>query len=262
MPELFTSWRDPRFGYEAVFEDDGRTAYAYLVKGGRLLSVAWLYNAPDWLAMPGPERGQAIPNPCGLPLPPGLPRPEDESHLTCEWRHSGEDVQAEILLQGFPLGLLCTRSAVGYAGLATETTPHARTYRDGGLMLIDFSVAHAESGDSVRVQDDGEVAYAYYLRNGEVIGHVWLYNRAVSPIEEPWSQPNGAQPFLNPARFANRAEHLPLTSGDFDLRFMHRDGLWTAAIYLRGKILAVVGEAHFPGWCVLAREDGPLALTV
>lgn len=44
----------PRGGYLCVVEDDGKTAYAYLLKGHGVLSDLWLYNSiqtpnePEW----------------------------------------------------------------------------------------------------------------------------------------------------------------------------------------------------------------------
>src|ERR687898_201513 len=41
-------------GYSAVFEDDGKVAYAYLLDDGRIVADVWLYNraaapeAPEW----------------------------------------------------------------------------------------------------------------------------------------------------------------------------------------------------------------------
>lgn len=51
---VFLSVRDPESDLEAVFEDDGRVAYAYVVKDKRLVADVWVYNRapapaqPEW----------------------------------------------------------------------------------------------------------------------------------------------------------------------------------------------------------------------
>lgn len=258
-PAVLAQWRDEASGLEVFVEDDGRTAYAYLCRDRVARCAVWLYNVAGW-SWEGFERGDAYPNAAGLPLPAGLSRPFDASGLTCRWMNSGKEVRAEVALQGFPLGVVSSLQHAGYSPLAIESSGFAQTFRDGGLMLIDLSVTNELNGDSVRVRDDGQVAYAYYLRGGEVRGQVWLYNRVPAPEDDPWEWAEAVAPFLNSARYAIADEALPLRSEDFDFRFLFRDEVWTAAVYVRGKRWAIVGEGTLPGWCALAREDGPLAL--
>lgn len=53
-PTVFLSVKDPESGLEAVFEDDGRVAYAYLVNDKRIVADVWVYNRapapaqPEW----------------------------------------------------------------------------------------------------------------------------------------------------------------------------------------------------------------------
>ncbi len=51
---LFLSMKDPESDLEAVFEDDGRVAYAHVVKDKRIMGDVWVYNRapapaqPEW----------------------------------------------------------------------------------------------------------------------------------------------------------------------------------------------------------------------
>jgi hypothetical protein len=74
-------------GYSAVFEDDGKVAYAYLLSEDRIVADVWLYNRiaapqePEWR-----DRSKApFANPQGFaasePFPPVL----DETEITFAW---------------------------------------------------------------------------------------------------------------------------------------------------------------------------------
>lgn len=118
------------------------------------------------------------------------------------------------------------------------------------------------SDHSVWVEDDGETAYAYLARGDEgFVGDVWLYNRVDAPIVPPWR--TGAQgPFVNAAAYV-RADIAvePVESADeVTVTWGRSEGLGTVArIHLHGLLHAIVRTDVRPGWCALAKADGPLA---
>jgi hypothetical protein len=112
----------------------------------------------------------------------------------------------------------------------------------------------------VAVEDDDRVAYAYLLRDGRVVGDVWLYNRGLPPAAPEWHDRSKA-PFANPRGFARAATVNPIRSVD-DVRvewIVERGELERAKVYLRGKLLALLAPGARPGWCRNAVKDGPLA---
>ncbi|MCW8133374.1 MAG: hypothetical protein KIS92_23730 [Planctomycetota bacterium] len=107
------------------------------------------------------------------------------------------------------------------------------------------------------VEDDGRVAYAYLVRDRQIVGDLWLYNQAPTPTQTDWKD-RSALPFLNPAAFVNEAEMAEPLTRDSELSVD-----WThapeARILIRGKLYGVLAPAFKPGWSVAARKDGPLA---
>ena len=112
------------------------------------------------------------------------------------------------------------------------------------------------------VEDNGRVAYAYLIRENKVIGDLWLYNQAESPVEPEWRDRTKA-PFLNPVAFVDSvAMARPLQSSDdiaADWEF-GADGVASrVSLYLCGRLYGVLEPMAKPGWCVAALKDGPLA---
>ncbi len=112
------------------------------------------------------------------------------------------------------------------------------------------------------VEDDGRVAYAYLVRENRMIGDVWLYNQAESPIEPEWRD-RIKMPFLNPVSYVNlEAMAPPLKSRD-DLAVaweVGKEGIVTqVSVYLHGRLYGILEPMAKPGWCVAALKDGPLA---
>jgi hypothetical protein len=118
-----------------------------------------------------------------------------------------------------------------------------------------------DSADTLWIEDNGVVCYAYYLVDNRVSGMVWLYNR--NPIEiNEWSETDRREKLtpLNLSAYVSQARfELPSGPADFSVMWGFRDQVRESAIYIRGTLHAVVGIADHPGWCRLAIRDGPLA---
>jgi hypothetical protein len=124
---------------------------------------------------------------------------------------------------------------------------------------IEAIIENEGSPDSVFIEDDGEVAFAYFRkRSREITGFVWLYNRARAP--EDLIERSNSSPPLNPSGFVSTLPFvLPSDDSEFEVHWLQHRGVWQAAIYIRNRIHAIVGDGDVPGWCILASRDGPIA---
>lgn len=125
-------------------------------------------------------------------------------------------------------------------------------------MLLEFT--QPELGLSVVIDDDGRVAYAY-LRDGlgEIIGDVWLYNRAPAPAVADWSDPREA-PFLNPRSHARPLDQPLPAEEDLAVAWTVDGELLLADVFVHGVLLARLSPGSAPGWNRLATLEGPCAL--
>jgi hypothetical protein len=114
---------------------------------------------------------------------------------------------------------------------------------------------------SLKIEDDGRVAYAYLYEGEDIIGDVWLYNQHEPPQTSFWLPED--MPFLNPKEYlAKDATIKPITL-ESEVRCewteSKDDGLIEAGIYICDKFIAAVAVGAKPGWSVLVAKDGPLA---
>ena len=128
-----------------------------------------------------------------------------------------------------------------------------------------FKFSDEQSGCSVIIDDDGRVAYAYFLDpDGVITGDVWLYNRCETPETPEWTTPDN-MPFANPAGYVKRHEnfepvdHIAGFSVEWDVG---EHGRPIAFVFIRDELWAALEDRAKPGWCIMAAKDGPLAKTI
>lgn len=112
---------------------------------------------------------------------------------------------------------------------------------------------------SVIIEDDGKVAYAYLLNEDDIIGDVWLYNQATSPLSVNWVPED--MPFLNPKEFV-KEEVIPIVDGsELQLKWSLSNDLTLkeVLIYINNKLIAKLTSGSTPGWSTVVTKDGPLA---
>ena len=128
-----------------------------------------------------------------------------------------------------------------------------------GLVLL---FKPESGGESVLIEDNGRVAYAYLLDGtGTICAQVWLYNRCVAPDEPEWTS-SQTPPFANARGYVRTDIDIPLptASDDFSVRWQNASGdAYHADIWIGGNIVARLAPGVTPGWSVLAAQDGPLA---
>jgi hypothetical protein len=108
--------------------------------------------------------------------------------------------------------------------------------------------------------DDGRVAYAYLLKQDEIVSDVWLYNHCSAPKVPEWSDRSKA-PFANPEEFAKNDRFRPVRAAD-DVALVwvrNKRELAAVEVWVRGELHARLVSGVKPGWCRLALKDGPLA---
>jgi hypothetical protein len=116
----------------------------------------------------------------------------------------------------------------------------------------------AEPGGSrsVVLEDDGAVAYAYLLEQGDVVADVWLYNVANAPETVDWKD-RTAMPFLNPRRYCKQHHVVPRLSEDSIVTC--KWSLRGVDVLIEGDRIACLEQGAKPGWSRFAALAGPLA---
>jgi hypothetical protein len=113
---------------------------------------------------------------------------------------------------------------------------------------------------SLKIEDDGRVAYAYMYWGEDIIGDVWLYNQLDAPKDAKWHEQE--MPYLNPAEYLIKDSSItPLKdAGEIRCEWTEtKDGLIEVDILLHGKFIAQLAAGAKPGWSALVVKDGPLA---
>ena len=108
------------------------------------------------------------------------------------------------------------------------------------------------------IDDDGRVCYAYIFdADGKICGNVWLYNRGPAP--DGFEDGRGVPP-RNPKQFVTDAQFSPPKSPDEISAQWHYEGeVLYARVFIRKSLFAILAPGTRPGWCVLAKSEGPVA---
>lgn len=124
---------DDRGRLSAIFEDDGKVAYAYLVDGDQFVADVWLYNRgatpekPEWR-----DRSRApFANPRGFASDDPFPPVADESEVEFLWSHSAEgQTTMRVFIRGEYHAKLVPGSKPGWCKLAVRDGPLASVLRE------------------------------------------------------------------------------------------------------------------------------------
>ena len=131
--QMFVENRYDASDYSAVFEDDGRVAYAYLLEGNGIVADVWLYNhgePPDEPEWEDPTR-MPFANPKGFANPNPFKPVADALEVSFKWI-AGKPI-VNILIRGVPFAKLTPGSKPGWSKLALRDGPLALTLREGDL---------------------------------------------------------------------------------------------------------------------------------
>jgi hypothetical protein len=116
---------------------------------------------------------------------------------------------------------------------------------------------------SVVIEDNDKVAYAYLLKNEQVVGDVWLYNCGPAPDEPEWRD-RSKMPFANPRGFASSSTARRINEPDtVRVTWVEGNGeLDRVELSIEDQSVAILAPGAKPGWCRNAMKDGPLAKTL
>jgi hypothetical protein len=120
-----SSFRD---GLSAVFEDNGRTAYAYLLQGGTPVADVWLYNhvptpdEPEWRD----RRLAPFKNPAGYASATAFDPVARESDVAFVWSDSENSPEVRVYLRGVLHARLVAGAKPGWSLLANADGPLAK----------------------------------------------------------------------------------------------------------------------------------------
>jgi hypothetical protein len=122
-PGVFAQCQHPESDLSVVFEDDGRTAYAYLLRGEKIVADVWIYNRgpapehPEWTHREGAPFRNAAAYVRETPVPAAV-----EDDVTVRW----EQEAAIVCLRGRPCARLVVGSKPGWCVFAAKDGPCAR----------------------------------------------------------------------------------------------------------------------------------------
>lgn len=112
----------------------------------------------------------------------------------------------------------------------------------------------------VVIEDDGKVAYAYLLKEKEIIGDVWLYNQQETPEVTSWKNKEDL-PFINPKEFIGNCKMVkPVQSPkEITITWKYESDLKEAKIYINNELVAILIPEMCPSFSTRVCKDGPLA---
>ena len=118
--------------YSAIFEDDGKVAYAYLRKGAHIVGDVWLYNHGEAPVEPEWEDPSRMPfaNPKEFINPDPFEPVKDASEVGFEWVEGNPPVLL-IFIRGDLFARLTPGSQPGWSKLAIKDGPLAMVFTEG-----------------------------------------------------------------------------------------------------------------------------------
>jgi len=114
---------------------------------------------------------------------------------------------------------------------------------------------------SLIIEDDERVAYAYLMKEEDIIGDIWLYNQIPPPIIVDWEDTDD-MPFLNPKEYVKECIPPIINENAIELKWTLIDNNETVKevdIYINKKLIAKLSPESKPGWSKVVTKDGPLA---
>lgn len=130
------------------------------------------------------------------------------------------------------------------------------------FMMMDFLhkfICQDNEEYSVVIEDDELVAYAYLLNGEIIVGDIWLYNQAPTPVNTIWNEED--MPFLNPSEFVKHNIEPITDKNEISLKWVLKIDMEVdyVLIEIRKELIAKLSEGANPGWSNCVIKDGPLA---
>lgn len=127
---------DP-LGAKLVFDDDDKTAYAYLKRGDEIVGDVWLYNVvsspqkPEWLEPDGRDK-MPFANPAGFASEEPFRPITDPAEIALNWEAGPDGLkQVSIFLRGLKHAVIRPGAKPGWCRLAAKPGPLANPLVEG-----------------------------------------------------------------------------------------------------------------------------------
>lgn len=128
MPMLL-EYRNDEVRAKVVFDDDGKTGYAYLIIDDEIVGDVWLYNVgpppenPEW-----PDRDKMpFANPAGFASEERFEPINDPAEIALDWVVGSDGLrQVSVTLKGTVHALLRPGAKPGWCRLAANASPIAK----------------------------------------------------------------------------------------------------------------------------------------
>ena len=126
---LLLEYRNDEVKSKLVFDDDGRTAYAYLIVDGEIVSDVWLYNVGELSQKPEWPDCNKMPfaNPAGFVSEETFEPINNSGEIALDWVVDSNGLrQVSVILRGQEHALLRPGAKPDWCRLATKISPIAK----------------------------------------------------------------------------------------------------------------------------------------
>lgn len=127
-----------------------------------------------------------------------------------------------------------------------------------GFKEVILKFKDPSSTQSVVIEVDKKVAYAYLLDKDNLVGDVWLYNVSDAPTAPEWRD-KSKMPFLNPKKYCIENHNIEI---DYNSNIKCEWLLNGVKIFLDETLIAWIEKGSKPGWSSGAKITGPLANSI
>jgi hypothetical protein len=143
--DVLCEFVSPGGEFRLRFDDDGKVAYAYLIKGDTIVGDVWLYNrcsAPDQSEWENPENLPFANLPEFTSVDGHFELAVQMGDILVNWQYTGKQARAFVFLNGALVASVGEGEKPGYCRFALKDGPCAKVLRepDGNL---------AGSGDAI-----------------------------------------------------------------------------------------------------------------
>lgn len=129
MPMLL-EYRNDEIGAKVIFDDDGKTGYAYLIFDEDIVSDVWLYNVVEAPQCPEWSDSDQMPfaNPAGCVSEEIFEPINDPDQIALNWVLGSDGLrQVNVILRGMKHAVLRPGAKPGWCRLAARASPICET---------------------------------------------------------------------------------------------------------------------------------------
>lgn len=115
------------------------------------------------------------------------------------------------------------------------------------------------NGFSIIIEDDGLVAYAYLLKDEEIVSTLWLYNVGKTLYNNWENLDKHDLPFQNLDYFISKQIESIKSKNDINIKWVIEKNYTRSYIFIFNELIGFLDSTTPIGYSLLVTEDGPLA---